>query len=179
MASSVTQFCKNYFQGFHDIYTFNKNDSYKNILGILKIVSYCTIVIPLFFGAVYLASSLIGRVTLKTNLSSEDQKVSSITQKTLVQSTEQKLDKFFKSPKKIQEIFYINGTKVGIIFNPQGKALEGSFSIIDHIALCSESAISEDVKKQIDAKKPSNCTYSTLEMKTFINGQPLLQALGF
>ncbi len=60
--------CKNYFNGFHDIYNYKDNDHKTNVLAVLKIFSYFTVVMPLGFAAVYGAACLCGRVSTKEPL---------------------------------------------------------------------------------------------------------------
>jgi len=72
---NVKQICQNYFHGFNTISNFKKNTPKTNALAILTIISYFTIVIPVGFAIVYGASSLIGRVSKKQELTAEDQKI--------------------------------------------------------------------------------------------------------
>jgi hypothetical protein len=178
MANSVSLACRNYFEGFHDVSTFNENDSCKNILGILKIVSYFTVVVPLFFGLVYGVSSLIGRVTATVNPSSEDQRMSSVSRRTFGQSVEEQLESMFTSSSKTQKIFIIDGSKVAVVFNPNGEALNvGFMTVNDPVVLVSDKAIPDPVAQRITAKIPSSLTHSTLCIGR-INGLTPFQALG-
>ncbi len=71
----VTDFCKNYFNGFQDVSNYKKNDTKTNILAALKILSYFTGVIPLGLSAVYGVASLYDRVSKKVFLTSQDKSV--------------------------------------------------------------------------------------------------------
>lgn len=71
----VTDFCKSYFNGFHDILNYKKNDAKTNVLAAVKIFSYFTVVIPFGFVVVYGAAFLYGRVSKKEVLSSHDKSV--------------------------------------------------------------------------------------------------------
>jgi hypothetical protein len=94
-------------------------------------------------------------------------------------SLEEALTQFFSSSTKTQKLFTIDGSKVGIIFNPGGKAITtGSMQIGDPIALISDKPIPKEVKAFIDAKKPENCTYSTLTFGS-VNGQSTFAYYGF
>jgi len=178
MAHSVSLACRNYFEGFHDISTFNENDACKKFLGILKIVSYFTVVIPLFLGLVYGVSSLIGRVTATENPSSEDQRMSSVSRRTFGQSVEEQLESMFTSSSKTQKIFTIDGNKVGVVFNPNGEALRvGFMTVSDPVVLVSDKTIPDPVTQRITAKIPPNLTHSTLCIG-MINGLTPFQTLG-
>lgn len=100
MASTVCHTCRNYFEGFQDLSTFNANNSCKNALGMLKVVSYFTILVPLFVGLTYGVFSLIGRVSVGDRHSPISQKASSICRKVFGKSFEGQLEQFFKSPTK-------------------------------------------------------------------------------
>lgn len=78
---NVLEICKSYFSGFQDV-TLPKNLT-ANVLGVFKIISYFTIVIPLFFAAVYTATPLCGRVTQSQNLSDADTKTSALAHRNL------------------------------------------------------------------------------------------------
>ncbi len=58
----VSEVCVSYFNGFGEIYNYNKNDYSINFLAMLKILSYFSVVIPLSFATVY-GITLCGRVT--------------------------------------------------------------------------------------------------------------------
>ncbi|MGR3952364.1 MAG: hypothetical protein QRY74_05665 [Chlamydia sp.] len=119
--------CSNYFKGFEELSTFNTNSSSKNVLGILKTASYFTVVIPLFIGLIYRISSLIGRVSVGDSRSPENQKISSVSQKTFGITFEEELKQLFNSSIKTQKIFTIDGAKIAIIFNPLREALKVGF----------------------------------------------------
>lgn len=179
MANSISAACENYFTGFNDISTFNENDSYKNILGVLKVVSYFTIVIPLLLGLIYGASSLIGRVTTIENPSSNDQRVSSFGQRALGQNIDEQLDQLFTSSRKTQRLFTIGESRVGVIFNPNGESLRvGFITVRDPVVLISNTDIPEAVSLRITAKIPAGCSHSTLCLGS-INGQSIFTVLGF
>ena len=67
MCNETSLSCENYFDGFHFLADFKTNSCSKNCLGILKLVSYFTVAIPLLIGIVYAVSSLMGRVALYLN----------------------------------------------------------------------------------------------------------------
>jgi hypothetical protein len=71
----VVDVCKNYFNGFQEVSDFRKNDSTKNILAALKVLSYFTVLIPVGFAIAYGAASLYGRVSKKQDLSHHDQSI--------------------------------------------------------------------------------------------------------
>lgn len=184
MASSVSSACKGYFGGFRDLSTFSNNDACKNILGIFKVISYFTIVIPLFFGLVYGVSSLIGRVTVTSseNQSDGDQRVSSASRRALGQQTvEQQLEELFRSTTKAQKLFTIEGSKVGVIYNPGGESLRAGFlTVSDPVVLVSNKSksIPEEVSNRITAKMPPGATHSTVCFGN-INGRSTFAVLGF
>ncbi len=179
MAARISLACENYFAGFRDLSNFNNNDCCTNILGVLKVVSYFTLVVPLFFGLVYCISSLAGRVTIPTTLSSQDERVSSASQRTFGQSVEEQLETMFSSSVKTQHLFTIDGSKIGIIFNPTGEALRvGFMTVTDPVVLVSDRAIPDPIAQRITAKIPANRTHSTLSIGR-INGRTPFQALGF
>ena len=179
MASTVCHTCRNYFEGFQDLSTFKANNSCKNALGMLKVVSYFTILVPLFVGLVYGVFSLIGRVSVGDKHSPENQKTSSIRRKVFGKSVDEQLEQFFKSSRKTQKLFTIDGTKVGIIFNPGGESLKiGFMTVKDPVVLISERSVPDEVSSRITRHIPENCTHSTLLFGS-INGRPTLSALGF
>lgn len=59
-----------------------------NAIAVLKILSYFTFVIPLFFAAVYGAASLCGRVSKKQHLSPQDKGVHDQAMKTIVKNNQ-------------------------------------------------------------------------------------------
>lgn len=64
----VSDVCKIYFNGFHDISNYKNNNNKTNILAVLKIFSYFTVLMPLGFAAAYGAAYLCGRVRTKKSL---------------------------------------------------------------------------------------------------------------
>src|SRR5437899_2194602 len=68
----ISNVCRNYRNGFHDVSSNNKTTK---ILGMLKIISYFTLVIPLGFLAIYGFSSLCGRLCKKEALSTQEQQI--------------------------------------------------------------------------------------------------------
>lgn len=74
----VLSICKNYFNGFQEISDFKKNGSTKNVLMLLKILSYFTVIIPLSFAVTYGAASLYGRVSNKQNLPPLDKNIKTL-----------------------------------------------------------------------------------------------------
>lgn len=175
MVNSVSRACKSYLEGFQDLSTFNTNSSVKNTLGILKVVSYFTIGTLLFLGIIYGVSSLIGRVTL----GDKNHKTSSFGLKRFGQTIEEQLEQLFRSSGKTQKLFSIDGTKVGVIFNPGKKSLEiGFMTVTDPVVLISDKAIPKEIANRITGKIPANCTYSTVSLGS-INGRSIFTFLGF
>lgn len=178
MATSISLACRDYFQGFQDLATFKENDSYKNLAGILKIASYFTLVVPLFFGVVYGVSSLIGRITLGDPQSSENQRISSVGQKKLGLTMEEQLAQMFKSPIPSKKLFTIGDTKVGVIFNPNRDSIRiGFISVMDHIALVSNKSIPDEIMERISSQIPAGYTHSTLCLGSY-NGGSIFTAVG-
>ncbi len=70
----VTNCCKDYFSGFKKASSCCTNDAKTNVLTLLMILSYFTIIIPV---CVYVAS-LCGRICKKQNLSPADQQVNAL-----------------------------------------------------------------------------------------------------
>lgn len=83
----VSEFCKIYFNGFQDVSNCGRNNAKTNVLALLKILSYFTVVIPLGIAVVYGAASLYGRVSKKEPLSSQDKSVNEQAKKTLIKDT--------------------------------------------------------------------------------------------
>lgn len=73
----ILEFCTNYFYGFQDIAYYKQNDAETNTLAVLKIISYFTVLIPLFVAALFTAASLCGRVSKIESLSPQDFNISS------------------------------------------------------------------------------------------------------
>ncbi len=71
----VKTFCKSYFNGFQDVSNYKKNDAKTNVLAVLKIFSYFTVVIPFGFSVAYGTAYLYARVSKKESLSSNDKRV--------------------------------------------------------------------------------------------------------
>jgi hypothetical protein len=180
MVHSVSMACREYFGGFHDLSTCRNNDAYKNILGVLKVVSYSTLVVPLFFCLLYGIASLISRVTATSSesQSAEEKKVSSTGQRALgQQSIEQQLEELFKSRTKAQKLFTIDGHKVGVSYRPEGEPLAlGGITVGDKVALLSDKDIPEEISNRICAKMPSGCTQSTVCLGS-INGRSIFSFL--
>lgn len=59
--NAIRNACLSYFKGFHDV-CINKNNCETKVLGILKIISYFTGIIPAAFAIVFQISRLCGRV---------------------------------------------------------------------------------------------------------------------
>lgn len=89
MTRMVSLACADYFSGLQDLSTFNANNSTKNALGILKVASYFTILIPFFVGLIYGISSLIGRVSVSNSQSPYSQKTSSVGRQVFGQTVEE------------------------------------------------------------------------------------------
>lgn len=146
--SSVSAACKSYFQGFQDLHCDKRCDPTKNTLGFLKILTYFTIVIPLSFAIIYSCSALVGRICPQRHRRPIDREITNLSQKRItIQSTpvvptpaqpiappvsappvkvgiEAELEEFFKSKKKCQKLFIIEGENVGIVFDPSGGKIE-------------------------------------------------------
>lgn len=58
---NVSQNCSHYFSGFNDVFNC-ENSTYQKVIGLVKIASYFTVILPLIFAAIYAVSSLIGRL---------------------------------------------------------------------------------------------------------------------
>lgn len=88
----ISNACKNYFNGFHDVFNYKNNNNKTNALAVLKILSYFTLIIPLGFATVYGATSLYGRVSKKQHLSSQDLSVNDQVKKIQGETPIQKAD---------------------------------------------------------------------------------------
>jgi hypothetical protein len=86
----ILEVCTNYFHGFQDIAHCQRNDAKTNVLAMLKIVSYITIVIPLFFAALFTAASLCGRANKVESLSPQDLSISNQARKTIIKKDKPK-----------------------------------------------------------------------------------------
>ncbi len=112
------------------------------------------------------------------SLVSGNQRMSSVSQRTFGQSVEEELENMFTGSDRTQKTFTINGSKVAVIFNPKGAAIQiGFMSLSDPVSIVSDKAIPASVVQKIVAKIPPKYTYSTLSMGT-INGLTPFQALG-
>lgn len=69
----LSSICENYFNGFHEICNYKKNDKKTIIFACLKIISYFTVIIPWGFITVYGIHSLCGRIHKKHKLTNQDQ----------------------------------------------------------------------------------------------------------
>ncbi len=176
---SISNACKDYFNGFQDV-QLKENTASKKALGLLKIVSYFSLVLPIFVGIMYATTSLIGRVTTKKDLNSEDQRVCSARDRTIGQKFENKLNKLFSAKVKHQVLFNIDGHKVGVIFNPKGEALRiGFLTVANAVVLIYDKPIPAEIRDFFATKIASaGHSYSTLSFGS-INGQPTFKYLGF
>jgi hypothetical protein len=94
------------------------------------------------------------------------------------QGSEEQLEHFFTSATKIQKLFMIDGSKVGIFFDPSGESIKvGYMTVGDKVALASDRPIPQQVIEKIKIKLPSGCTYSTVIIGK-INGIPFFQYVG-
>lgn len=84
----ISQVCKNYFDGFSDAYNYKKNDVKTNVLSVLRIFSYFTVVIPLCFATLYGIASLYGRIREKKERSALENKIDKLTRSSLSVNTE-------------------------------------------------------------------------------------------
>src|ERR1041385_2316238 len=163
--ANVSQVCQSYFEGFQDVSTCTENSATKNFLGILKIISYLTLIVPLCFGVVYAISSLIGRVSQSDSSNPQDEQIGDIRRNVLGKGIGEQLEDLFKSSKKIQKLFTIDGYKVGVIFNPNGEALKvGFMTVKDGVVLVSDKSLPEEVSNTVVNKIPSTYTHSTLSL---------------
>ncbi|KAF3361900.1 hypothetical protein PHSC3_001554 [Chlamydiales bacterium STE3] len=80
----VLDICKKYFNGFQQVSDLRKNDNTTNVLAVLKILSYFTVIIPLGFAAAYGVASLSGRINKKRDLSSQDKSINDKAKTTLL-----------------------------------------------------------------------------------------------
>jgi len=77
---NVLDVCKNYFNVVDD---FSSNDLTQNVLGVVKVISYATLVFPLIFGALYCVAcefTLCGRVSIPSEESPLSKRVSAAKQ---------------------------------------------------------------------------------------------------
>lgn len=81
----VSGVCKNYFSGFQEVCNCRKNNNAVKALALLKILSYCTLVIPLTFLVIYGTASLCGRVSQRQGLLPLDQNVNKIAKAKMTQ----------------------------------------------------------------------------------------------
>ncbi len=80
----ISNICTSYFNGFNNISSHKGITNKSNILGILKVISYLTLIIPLGFAGLYACDLLYGRFTKK--------KQRSPTEKTINQLATEKID---------------------------------------------------------------------------------------
>lgn len=118
----TSDLCKNYFNGFQEIFSFKNNDAKTNILAALKIFSYFTIVIPLGFAA---AASLIGRISKRTHLSPQDQNANVQVKKHVFKNSSQKPDKM--APSKVIEVIKEEHSYTGDLTPLQKSCLKTNF----------------------------------------------------
>lgn len=63
---SAVVICRSYFSGFQEASNLRSNNCRTNVLAVLKIISYSTVIVPLTFAAVYGVASLCGRAKQTT-----------------------------------------------------------------------------------------------------------------
>jgi hypothetical protein len=178
MAARISLACENYFSGIRDLSTFNNNNSSTKALTVLKVISYFTLILPLFFAMLYYISSLVGRVTVPTSASPQDGKVAAAVKRVRGQSVKEQLDTLFASTVKTQKLFTIDESKVGVVFNPNGGSFRvGFMTCEDPILLVSDRAIPDEVVKRITAKIPPHLSHSSLIVGR-INGVTPFRELG-
>ena len=85
--------CKKYFSGFQDLLDFKKNNIQKNVLATFTVLSYFTVIIPLFFAITYSIDSLHGRVSKKNTLTPSDKKTNATAQSLINPLLEAKIKK--------------------------------------------------------------------------------------
>lgn len=76
----VSSTCKAYFRGFSDVLNCKNRNTIK-ALGLLKIASYFTLIIPATFLIVYKLSSLYGRVKSRNINTATDQTIVRVSEK--------------------------------------------------------------------------------------------------
>lgn len=70
---ALKEACASYFDSFHKIYHFRQNDGKTNTLALLKMASYCTLVLPAGVGMAYALSSIHqGYIEMMNSLSLEN-----------------------------------------------------------------------------------------------------------
>jgi hypothetical protein len=115
---------------------------------------------------------------MSRDVASVDMSNEKIDRKASGQSIDEQLEQFFASVTKVQKLFMINGSKVGIFFDPSGKPIKVGYTTVrDKVALASDDLIPQQVTQKIKAKLPSGCTYSMVIIEK-INGIPFFQFLG-
>lgn len=74
----LKEFCKSYFNGFHNLHNYKENTRKKNGLALLSIVSYFSIIIPLGVAFAYGSLYLYKRISKKSSLTPNDVKTKKI-----------------------------------------------------------------------------------------------------
>lgn len=94
------------------------------------------------------------------------------------ENAHEQLTELFSSSEKSQKIIYVDGYKIGVIFNPEGESLKlGFLTVKDGVVLISSKSLPKDVVEQVTAYIPEGYTYSILSFGS-INGQSPFVALG-
>lgn len=93
-------------------------------------------------------------------------------------TVEEHLDQIFASKTRAQKVLMVDGSKVGVIFDPEGEALNAAgVSVRDFVVLISDQKLPELVERRINAKIPATYTYSVIVMNR-VNGRTPFQAFG-
>lgn len=206
--NSVRDVCSSYFSGFSDMHCHKRCSPGINVAGLLKIVSYFTVILPLMFGIFYACSALVGRVcpqrtrkpldkamieisarTIGTQAAAQVQAISQpikkkgnyvnalqirhsspadVRQKPLLECKPHELEVFFRTKQKCQELFQINGEKVGIVYDPSGGNCRMGFMTITAPIVLFSKGVTPEIKAKIQEAAPKgfkigeysiNCLY--------------------
>jgi len=94
------------------------------------------------------------------------------------QSIEESLQKLFSSEELTKKLLSIDGQKIGIIFNPQGKTISlGIFTINHQVIVAPEPSFPNELFEQILENIPKE--YSCFTSRGTINGKTSFEFFGF
>jgi len=195
----VSDTFKNYFYGFQEANRC-QNTRCKKFLGVLKILSYFTVVFPLLAGIGYGFSALIGRVCCKKK-DSQDERVSSARDSAIGSDKEplpskqpissainystrkeffNELYELFKSKELCRKIFVVEGLKIGVIFNPQQEPCGSDFMIFkDQVIVITADDMPKDLETELTDKiKSANYTLAKMLGAT-TNAGSIFKLFGF
>lgn len=140
----ISKISKNYFNMFQEVSNCKKNDTKTSLLASVKIFSLFTLVIPLIFGILYLAS-LNGRVKKKEELNRIDERIEDLSQNILSDLSKSDQSSVYHS---------INQDRV-----PNGRPIEPPYRL-------------DTVKEIIDGERlDDNCIQ--ISIKTMYSSEPL------